>query len=211
MPTKALKKFGRTIRRCKELLRVYRSLISIKEDAGGKVRRMIVPKDLIRSSVVLSVSALDAYVTDAFSEKLVPYIKRYTPDKLMIDILKEAGLDTTEALKLIKMERPYRRIRTLIEKYYARHTTQKFEVIDNLFLAYRLKNITGHAQNKVRRKTLKRSVELLIERRHKIAHEGDYNSHGKLNSINHDRIKKRIADLELLITCMDEIICNKIV
>ncbi len=164
----------------------------------------------MRAAVVLSVAAFDAYVTDVFAEKLVKYIKTYKPDDLLIDILRESGLDTRETLNLLKMDRPFRRVRSLVEKYYGVYTTQKFKVIDQLFLAYRLKDITQRAQDKSGRKTLKRSVELLVQRRHKIAHDGDYNAHGRLNQIDVRQVRRRIGDLKLFVSCLDEIINNKI-
>lgn len=199
-------KFEKTINRCTALIRTYRTL-SKERRKNKKIRA---PRDLIRASVVLSVSALDAYITDVFSEKLVPYLKRYKPDELLVNILYEAGIDTNEALNLINMDRPYRRVRTLVNKYYESYTTQNFDVIDKLFLAYRLKNISDRAQSKSKRKTLKRSVSILVERRHKIAHDGDYNSHGKLKAINLKETERRINDIKLFVQYLDEIVCNRI-
>jgi len=208
MPTesKAYEKFEKTINRSTALIRTYRTLL--KERRNNK--RIRVPRDLIRTSVVLSVAALDAYITDVFSEKLVPYLKAYKPDDLLVNILQDAGLDTYEALNLIKMDRPFMRVRSLVSGYYRTFTTQKFEVIDKLFLAFRLKNISNRAQSKSKRKTLKRSVEILVNRRHKIAHNGDYNSHGRLNNINLNETERRINDVKLLVQCIDEIIGNRI-
>jgi hypothetical protein len=205
--SRAFTKFETSVARSITLIRNYRRLIIFSKNAGKKV---FAPKDLIRASVVLSVAALDAYITDVFSEKLVPYLKKYKPDEELVMILQKSGLDTREALNLIQMDRPFRRIRNLVNKYYSTYTTQRFEVIDSLFLAYRLKNITKMAEKKSGRMTLKRSVELLIQRRHKIVHEGDYNSHNKLISIDEIQMKKRINDLKLLVKCLDEIICNRI-
>ena len=206
MTSKAYKKFKKTIRRCEELVKTYDILYQVSQ----KNSKIPAPKDIIRGSVVLSVAALDAYITDIFSEKLVSYLKRYNPDQSLIDLLHDAGLDTKEALTLITMERPYRRIRTLIGNYYNSYTTQRFDVIDKLFLPYRLNNITENAEKKSGRKQLRVSVGKLIQRRHDIAHSGDYNSHGNIKSIDNSQIEKRILDLDLLVTNMDEIICNRI-
>lgn len=208
MPTesKAFSKFGKTINRSTALISTYRTLLQQRRNNRG----IRAPKDLIRAAVVLSVAALDAYITDVFSEKLVPYLKKYKPDDLLVDILHEAGLDTLEALNLIKMDRPFRRIRTLVNAYYKTYTTQKFDIIDKLFLSYRLKDITDRAQSKSKRRTLKTSVAKLVERRHKIAHGGDYNSHGNLNKINLKEIEKRINALKLFVQFIDEIVANRI-
>jgi len=206
MATNAYTKFIKTIRRCESLVASYQEL----HRQSQTDQNIPAPKDIVRGAVVLSVAALDAYVTDVFSEKLVPYLRRYTPDQSLIDLLSKAGLDTKEALKLLSMDRPYRRIRTLINTHYQRYTTQKFDVIDEIFLPYRLSNITTNAERMSGRTRLKNSVGKLVERRHEIAHNGDYNSHGRIKDINEDQISRRINNLELLVTNMDTIICNRI-
>jgi hypothetical protein len=66
--SKAYEKFERTISRSNTLIRAYYRLVRIKREN----RRLRAPKDLLRASIVLSVAALDAYITDVFAEKLVP-------------------------------------------------------------------------------------------------------------------------------------------
>jgi len=207
VPSKAHGKFIKTIRRCESLVDSYKRLQVIDEENGVDVPT---PKDIVRGAVVLAVAALDTYVTDVFSEKLVLYLKAYNPDPELIELLYDAGLDTKEALGLLSMERPYRRIRTLIENYYGSYTTQKFDVIDQIFKPYRLKNITDNAARKSGRESIKKSVGKLVERRHQIAHAGDYNSHGRIIDIDEEQIAKRIKHLELLVKNMDDIICNRI-
>ncbi|NQU68207.1 MAG: hypothetical protein HQ510_09725 [Candidatus Marinimicrobia bacterium] len=206
MNSKSFNKFKKTINRCEELVNTFKILRAVKE----KHDEIPAPKDIVRASVVLSVAALDAYITDVFCEKLVSYLKKHTPDQSLVDLLNDAGLDTKEALTLITMDRPYRRIRTLIKKYYDAYTTQRFDVIDNMFLPYRLYKISSNAERKSGRKQLLTSVEKLIERRHEIAHGGDYNSYGRLRAIEEDGIAKRMKDLELFVVNLDEIVCNRI-
>ncbi|HEU0189111.1 MAG TPA: HEPN domain-containing protein [Gallionella sp.] len=206
MPTKSFAKFKKTITRCDDLVSTYETLHQQhQQNQGGSA-----PKDIVRAALVFAVAALDAYATDAFAEKLVPYLKKYKPDQSLVDLLHQAGLDTKEALILITMERPLRRIRTLINNHYSTYTTQRFDVIDQLFLPYRLKNITQNAEAKSGKKLLKASVEKLITRRHEIAHDGDYNAHGNIKDIDSDQIKKRISHLEILVTNIDEILCSRI-
>ncbi|MBN72964.1 MAG: hypothetical protein CME32_27225 [Gimesia sp.] len=207
MPSKAHEKFLKTIRRCESLVESYKRLQKIDHENGVDVPT---PKDIIRGAVVLAVAALDTYVTDVFSEKLVPYLKNYNPDDELIGLLFDAGLDTKEALGLLSMDRPYRRIRTMIENYYGSYTTQKFEVIDLIFKPYRLKNITDNAAKKSGKESIKKSVGKLVERRHQIAHAGDYNSHGRIIDIDEGQIGRRIQHLEMLVKNMDEIVCNRI-
>ena len=69
-----------------------------------------------------------------------------------MNILYEAGLDTNEALNLIKMDRPFRRIRSLVTIYYRKYTTHRFDIIDKLFLSFELKKISDKAQSKSKKK-----------------------------------------------------------
>lgn len=206
MSTKAFQKFQKTIKRCEALTETYKRLhaLSVEDNA------VPAPKDIVRGAVVLAVAALDAYVTDVFSEKLVAYLKKYSPDQSLVDLLHNAGLDTKEALFLITMDRPYRRIGTLIRRYYQTYTTQKFDVIDSIFLPYRLKKITDNAAAKTGKASIKTSVGKLIARRHEIAHAGDYNGHGRIVDIDESQIARRIKNLEILVAAIDEIICSRV-
>ena len=152
MSSKAYAKFTKSIKRCEELARTY----TILAEARKQNQKIPAPKDIVRASAILSVAALDAYITDVFTEYLVPYLKKYKTDASLINLLSDAGLDTKEALNLLSMDRPYRRIRTLVSKYYSSYTTQRFDVIDKLFLPYRLNKITDNAQKMSGRKSLNR-------------------------------------------------------
>lgn len=207
MASKAFAKFHKTARRCDTLVDTYTTIHAMNA-AGENVPSA--PKDIIRAAVVLAVAALDAYVTDVFVEKLATYLKRHRPDDSLVELLLEAGLDTREALSLLTMERPYRRIRNLVRSYYAQYTTQRFDVIDSVFLVYRLNKITDAASRKTRKAHIKRRVEDLIVRRHEIVHAGDYNQANRIQDIDEAKVKRWIKALEDLVTAMDEIICNRI-
>jgi len=205
MSSKAYEKFSKTLKRCEVLLDTYDKIKSLDQACN-----IMATKDIIRGAVVIAVSSLDAYVTDVFSEKFITYIKKHGVDDNLAKLLYEAGLDTKAALELITMDRPYRRIRTFIDVYYSKSTTQKYNVIDDLFKLYHLPKLTENAERRSGRIKLRRSVEILIERRHEIAHNGDYNRHGKINDISSETVYRRINDLEILVSNMDFIICNKI-
>lgn len=149
---------------------------------------------------------MDAYFTSRFSESLVSYIKENGPTKDLIEILHKAGLDTEQALEMIPMRRPYRRVRTLIDEHLSKHVTQRFDVIDELFKVYGILNLSDNAQGLASRKTLKRRVEKTVKRRHSIAHNGDYNKHYRLRDINADAIKKQIEEIELFVEKCEELI-----
>lgn len=162
--------------------------------------------DLTRAAVVLAVAGMDAYFTDVFAERLVPYLQKHGANKTMIALLADAGLDAACALDLLGMQRPYRRIRTLIESHLAAKTTQRHEVIDDLFLAYGLKQFTANVQKLKRRKTLLKSISTLVRRRHQIAHDGDLNSFGNVVGIDPARTRSRITDVVTFVSGADEIL-----
>ena len=155
--------------------------------------------DLTRTSVVLAVASMDTYFTARFAEMLVSYLKKHGAKKSLVETLKNAGLDTTQALEMLQMERPYRRIRSLMDAYLERFTTQRIDVIDELFLCYGLKDLSVNSQKLAKRKNPIRRVEKIVERRHQIVHAGDLNSHNKLQDIDPDETKRQIGDLKLFV------------
>lgn len=201
MPSNAYAKFHKTARRCDTLVTAYNTLHAAGNDA---------PKDIVRGAVVLAVAALDAYVTDVFVEKLATYLKRHRPGDQLIELLYKAGLDTREALHLLTNQRPYRRIRNLVRTYYATYTTQKFNVIDSVFKVYGLKTLTANAAQKTGKAHVLTRVEKLVERRHEIAHAGDYNQHNRIRDIDPANVTQWLTALEDLVEAMDEILCNRI-
>ncbi|MNJ30253.1 hypothetical protein D3C77_248490 [compost metagenome] len=201
MPSNAYAKFHKTARRCDTLVSAY----NILHASGGEA-----PKDIVRGAVVLAVAALDAYVTDVFVEKLATYLKKHRPGDQLIELLFKAGLNTREALHLLTNKRPYSRIRNLVRTHYATHTTQKFHVIDSVFKVYGLKDLTKSAAGKTGKAHVLSRVESLVERRHEIAHAGDYNQHNRIQDIDPNRVKQWLTALEDLVKAMDEILCLRI-
>jgi len=165
---------------------------------------ILVSQDILRSSIVLAVAAFDAYATDCFSEKFITYIKKKSVDSTLIELLEKAGFNIEFALQLINSERPYRKIRTLIDQYYSAYTTQRLCVIDELFLQYHIKQLTCNAAKRSGKKTLLSSVEKIIERRHCIVHNGDYNEFDRIKNV-YEGDLKRIDDLCILVANMDDI------
>ena len=161
--------------------------------------------DLTRASVVLAVASMDTYFTARFAEMLVPYLKKHGAKTSLVSTLEKAGLDTTQALEMLQMDRPYRRIRTLMDAYLERYTTQRMGVINELFLCYGLKKFCENTQNKAKRKNLLRRVEKIVERRHEIVHDGDLNSHDKLQKIDAADIGRQLADLKLFVETAHEL------
>jgi len=201
-PSKAYVRFEGVIERSLNLLSLQ-TLIENVFSAAGDPRDL---SDMARTTVVLAVSAMDAYLTGIFAERLVPFLKKKEAPRALVALLEDAQLGTKVALDLLRMQRPYRRVRKLIDSYLARQVTQRMDTINRLFSAYGLKNFCQQIEKKARRKTLLASVRILVQRRHDIAHKGDLNSHGRLKKINPVRIKTRVMDVVKFVSCADELL-----
>lgn len=205
-PSKSYKRFEGVINRSLNLLALQQPLEKLFI-TGGKQQDL---SDMTRAAVVLAVAAMDAYFTGVFAERFVPYLKKKkTPPKALSDLLEKAGLDTTAALQLLGMDRPYRRVRTLLDSYLAQHVTQRIEVVNELFLAYGLKDFSKHVQSRAKNSKLLSSIRSIVERRHKIVHKGDLNSHGKIQGIKASEIRKRVMHIVKFVSAADEILQNQ--
>lgn len=165
--------------------------------------------ELVRAGVVVSVAAFDRYFTTRFAECVTPILQKQGPTPGLLDLLDKAGLDLKGALDLLHMQRPHRRLRALVSNHLSDFTTQKFVVIDKLYLGIGISNITENAQKKVKRKNIKTSIEKLIRRRHIIVHAGDVDGKGRLYPIDVRDTVKRIESLKMLVTAVEEIVANR--
>jgi hypothetical protein len=202
-PSKSYLRFESVIKRSLSLLSLQQAVEKLF--AGQKSPPDA--SDMTRAAVTLAVAGMDAYFTGVFAERLVPFLKKKkTPPKALCDLLQKAGLDTATTLELLGMDRPYRRIRRLMDCHLEKHVSQRVEVIDELFLSYGLKDFCNHVQRKAKRKNLLKSVRLLVDRRHEIAHKGDVNSYGRLQKITPTQIKARVLNLVTFVASADEIL-----
>jgi hypothetical protein len=203
IPSKSYLRFESVIKRSLNLLSLQQAVEKLF--AGQKSPPDA--SDMTRAAVTLAVAGMDAYFTGVFAERLVPFLKKKkTPPKALCDLLQKAGLDTATAIELLGMDRPYRRIRKLMDCHLEKHVSQRIDVIDELFLSYGLKDFCDHAQRKAKRRNLLKSIQRLVERRHEIAHKGDVNSHGRLQKITPTQIKTLVMHLVKFVASADEIL-----
>ena len=196
---RALPKFNQAIRRANNLL-----------DFAETIESPHLKNDNIRMATVLAISGMDGYFTDKFRDIITEFLNTEEPGEDLIILLEKAGLNTRVALELIWMERPLRRIGTLVERYFDTYTTQKFDAIDNLFKTIGLPNLCENAEGMVGRKTLRSSISKLVEKRHQIVHDADINSHVKPRSVNLDRTRRRINDVNLFVEACNSILENRL-
>ena len=203
-PSKAYMTFEKILERSLNLIVLQKPTESIIR--ASKTNSHVDSSDLLRAALVLGIAAMDSYFTDVFAEKFVAYLQKKGPNKAMVSLLENAGLDIEKALSIMTMMRPYRRIRTLVEESLEKKVTQTTNKIDDLFLAFDLKNFTQHIEQLKKRKTLLRSIRNAVNRRHKIVHEGDINDYGKLNNLSVKNVKRKLMDVVDFVAGADEIL-----
>ncbi len=198
----AIATFNATSARAKALIALHASL------SRAQIAAMPDPNDLLRSAIALSIAGMDAYFTDRFAESLVRYLKKHGAKPDLVALLFEAGLDTKAALEMLMMQRPYRRIRTLVEAYLSNYTTQKQNVIDKLFLVYGVKGLCSHAEKHAKKKKLLTSVNGAVLRRHSIVHAGDLNSHNRPRQIDDKLANRYVTNVETFVTNAEAILAK---
>jgi hypothetical protein len=104
------------------------------------------------------------------------------------------------------MQRPYRRVRTLIEAHLSDYTTQKQHVIDELFLVYGVKDLCKNAQGLAKKKKLLTSVNAAVSRRHSIVHAGDINAHNKPRPIDDKLATRYVSNIDLFVEKADALL-----
>jgi len=207
-PSKAYSVFEKTIERSlnlTELAKPVEVIITAK-----KTDAHVDASDLLRASLVLGVSAMDSYFTGVFAERFVRYVQKKGVNEKIVEILKKANVTIEVALELLSMERPYRRLRTLIDVHLSKCTTQSTGVIDDLFLAFCIKDFSNNISKLKRRRSLISSINSAVNRRHKIVHEGDLNSHGNINKLTERDAKRKLKDIILFVAGADEILRNQL-
>lgn len=207
-PSNAYMKFESVIKRSLGMITVHELLEKLLNHSEEEVP-INDYSDITRAAIVLAVAAMDSYFTNVFSEHLIAYIKKRGPTDKIVQLLKDAGVGTKCALELLTMKRPYRRIRSIVMKHLARHVMQRVEAINKLFEAYGFKDFCEEVQKATQRPQIVSSIKKLVLRRHKIVHEGDVNSHGKLQPVNVRDTKKRICAVLKFVSKSDELIFNK--
>ena len=195
---RAMRTFNQAIRRANNLL-----------DFAETIDDVSLKNDNIRMATVLSVAGMDAYFTLKFRDIITEFLSTEEPGEDLINLLRDAGLNTRMALELIWMERPLRRIGTLVERYFDKYTTQRFDAIDDLFKTIGLPNLCQNAEGIVGRTTLRTSISKLVEKRHEIVHDADINSHVRPRSISLETTQRRVGDIKLFIEACNTILENR--
>ena len=196
--TTAKQRFDGVMQRCYSLIDICQ-----KPDIQPPQR-----EDILRAVVVYAVSALDAYASDRFMENFTRQIKGRRPSEKEVELLKSAGVTIEMALELLCTEssRPFVTIRNQVEKYFATRSRQSFRRINELYEYFGIKCIAENAVRFAKRETLTSKIEGMLNRRHRIVHEGDYDGKHKLAHIKEKDVLKWVKATKLFVESMESIL-----
>jgi len=207
---KAIEAFDLNIARCRNLITTYGDLRSSGTSHANA-------SDVLRSAVVLTVAALDAYVHSKVSENLVPYIRReLRRDKKKLEviakILQEKKVTPVDFMEAAARPRPFVQIRKHLDDFIYKQTFQHpggieaaTELIGHPKPWGAVAKIIGSPETDVRR-----NLAQYIQRRNQIAHEGDRHRSKKKAGVRR-RIDRSYVDAAVefisdLVRALDEVL-----
>ncbi|MDP8254104.1 MAG: HEPN domain-containing protein [Candidatus Alcyoniella australis] len=165
--------------------------------------------DLLRSALMLGVSGMDAYFRDKFLDRLVPYVTKKKTPKTLEKPLSDAGVSMSDVLELLNNQRPHRTLRNKIANWLLEKPMHDLRQVDDLFLGFGIKKLTENAAKKSGAPTINKKVSDAVNRRHNIAHYGDYFAgRSKLKEIKRDWTKRQLNWISRLVKEADSIIAS---
>ncbi|MDR3197935.1 MAG: hypothetical protein LBU34_08725 [Planctomycetaceae bacterium] len=170
--------------------------------------------DCYRAAIVLSISALDAYIRKIVISEIV---KMFLDKKPLNENLRKYIKELLNQDKLLDAVRDYDIIKPVEDAIKEDFGTKSFQ--GEWKISYYL-GLLGHEnifskvadEANISEKILRKNIEIFTKRRHIIAHSGDYdlnqNPH-KENEIKIDDVKKCIDVVKTFVQNINKIIINK--
>lgn len=196
MSTHAKERFDSVMQRCDELL----------ETCKKGILPQNICDDVLRAVVVYSVAALDAYASDRFFEKFTCCLSSRQHPRAIVDLVEESGLSVAKALALLSEKKPYQVVKQLVVKHFETSSRQSFDSIDDLYKYLGLNGITGSALSLSKRKMLRSRIQHMLNRRHRIVHEGDYNGRHRLADISASDVERWVKATRVFVSSMEKIV-----
>ena len=167
--------FQQNIRRSRALIATHVRL----HNKRGKPAMVV--SDIMRASVVLTVSAIDAYLHGVARRYAAKAAQQNPVPPALLDMIKEWRLDPSEILELTLSEDGADRFAAKVEEHFADRTLQDPSKVEQV---YRILGIPDIWQDVARRlgrpkDDLCRDFAAVVKRRHRIAHEADIDPEGK--------------------------------
>lgn len=172
---KAYTVFRLNLKRTRSLINRYDKLIQ-----EGKSHEAV--DDLLRSSLIMIMGSLDAYIHQLIVDNLVAFVKRKLKDKdrtrlgnIERFLNKELMISPLDYLEMLTLDRPFVRFRTMAEIELLKRTYQSPEKIDEAFKLFGVNYFWRDLEQSGKKFASKAAAELasFYKRRNMIVHELD--------------------------------------
>lgn len=175
--------------------------------------------DLLRASLALGVSALDRYLHERVVKKIVKSLRggnlRSAQEKLTIPATVAVRMteDWKRASRVGRPTRPANQLRISLQDALHLRTFQSWREIEEAFELIGVTGITGTLQTAYRIgdiKPIKAQLNALVQRRHRIVHEGDLVRHkragrSRVNPLTRKYVADSLDFVETLVGHLDAI------
>ena len=155
--------------------------------------------DILRSTIVFAVVAMERYLKERFMESFIAECKENKfSNPACVQLLKNIGISETywRDAALSSQSRPCKTLANKVRKYLmTRLVVQNSMAISNLYACFGMGGIVENAVGKCNKKTIWGSISKLIDRRHLIAHNADLSLQGCLRPINCKMVSKWLMHL----------------
>lgn len=194
---KAYEAFKFNIERAENLITLYETI----KKKGGSADI----DDILRASCVLAVGALDAYVHDRVSEKLVPFTKsklNSTGDELKPITKLLTDVEPVEFLRWLTLKRPFVQVHKVVEEAIGAQSFQHPGKIEDAFRLIGKQDVWPTVADKMGKSSddLKRALAKAATRRNQIVHEGDREKAKLKKHRKRPLTSKEVTDLIVLIS-----------
>lgn len=167
----AIQNFNQNIASCEEMITLYESvenILSLEEKA----------KDILRATIVLSISALDTYLHDFFRTEIVDAyfgISNYEVNldkvKINMDLLKTVSLAETDGEKRNILTQG---VRTMLKTDSFQSSKSIEFVLSTLGIKKVWAKLEEKGVNNLQANEIREELSSIVDRRNKIAHESDW-------------------------------------
>ncbi len=211
----ALSVFEKNIERAKDLFSAHRTTFPKGKPPANW------GADILRSSLVFAVAALDAYMHDKIAEVIPAMIEKRGSNMPggFIGVMKEQ-VSYEKLLHIPFKDRPAEHFRTAIKRHYSTQTIQSPREIEKAIgilgiseFWYKLAREVNRRPGRVKKygkKTIKEFIQSYIQRRHCIVHEADLFTSKKHNNTKRPLkigfVKNAINHISIFVHAVEKII-----
>lgn len=203
--------FEKTNERAKKLVELHKEL-----NPRGQPKKEYA--DILRSAVVLSISAMDAYFHEVIAEKIAKFVRakkgKQLPGKLVEIIKKEVNHE--RLIEIMFKERPLSHIANIVRKSIADRTYQDAGKIEDILKIVGVDDLWFQVGKKLKtsKEKAKTFIHLYVHRRHDIVHRGDFGatkrSKNKLKSITRQYANNCVTHVEKFVKAINDVIETKV-